>query len=138
MSTPINARGNIACDSHVECIPGGLHPLDTLEHLTPLSPEQLANIERVRLSKDGLGPTLPYARLPETVTEATAVYGRFQTFHRVFPRPWHIEIRHRVKTNQQLHNLFGFEILKFKTRLKLWKPTVRRCLVDHTHLGWHA
>ena len=47
MSTLVNARGNRSCYSHVECIPGGLHPPDTLEHLSPLSHEQLANIERV-------------------------------------------------------------------------------------------
>ena len=54
------------------------------------------------------------------------VYGRFPKFHRVFvgPRPWHIEIRHRVKKTSAI-NLFGFETLKLKIRrLKLWKPTV--------------
>ena len=41
------------------------------------------------------------------------------------PRPWHIEIRHRVKKTSTI-NLFGFETLKLKIRrLKLWKPTVR-------------
>ena len=40
------------------------------------------------------------------------------------PRPWHIEIRHRVKKTSTI-NLFGFETLKLKIRrLKLWKPTV--------------
>ena len=40
------------------------------------------------------------------------------------PRPWHIEIRHRVKKTFTI-NLFGFETLKLKfRRLKLWKPTV--------------
>ena len=42
------------------------------------------------------------------------------------PRPWHIEIRHRV---QKIYTIifFGFEILKLKIRrLKLWKPTVGR------------
>ena len=40
------------------------------------------------------------------------------------PRPWHIEIRHRVKKTSTI-NLFGFETLILKTRrLKLWKPTV--------------
>ena len=31
-------------------------------------------------------------------------YGRFPKFHRVFvgPRPWHIEMRHRVKKHPQL------------------------------------
>ena len=40
------------------------------------------------------------------------------------PRPWHIEIRHRVKKTSTI-NLFGFETLKLRIRrLKLWKPTV--------------
>ena len=39
------------------------------------------------------------------------------------PRPWHIEIRHRVKKASTI-NLSGFETLKLKfRRLKLWKPT---------------
>ena len=39
------------------------------------------------------------------------------------PRPWLIEIRHRVKKTSTM-NLFGFETLKLKIRrLKLWKPT---------------
>ena len=42
----------------------------------------------------------------------------------VGPRPWHIEIRHRVKKTSTI-SLFGFETLKLKIRrLKLWKPTV--------------
>ena len=41
------------------------------------------------------------------------------------PRPWHIEIRHRVNKKTSTINLFGFETLKLKIRrLKLWKPTV--------------
>ena len=40
------------------------------------------------------------------------------------PRPWHIEIRHRVKKTSTII-LLGFETLKLKIRrLKLWKPTV--------------
>ena len=40
------------------------------------------------------------------------------------PRPWHIEIRHRVKKTSTI-DLFGFETLKLTIRrLKLWKPTV--------------
>ena len=40
------------------------------------------------------------------------------------PRPWHIEIRHRVKKTSTI-NLFGFEALKWKIRrLKLRKPTI--------------
>ena len=54
------------------------------------------------------------------------------------PRPWHIEIRHRVKKTSTI-NLFGFETLKLKIRrLKLWKPTVldpgprsRSCIDGH-------
>ena len=52
-------------------------------------------------------------------------HGRLPKFHRVFvgPRPWHIDIRHRVKKTSTI-NLFGFETLKLKVRrLKLWKPT---------------
>ena len=53
-------------------------------------------------------------------------YGRFPKFHCFFgPRPWHIEIRHRVKKTFTI-NLFGFDIFQLKIRrLKLWKPTVR-------------
>ena len=75
MSTFGNARGNRSCYSHVHCIPDGLHPLDTLEHLTPLSREQEASIEKVRLAKEDLGPTLPFAVLPRIVREATVVFG---------------------------------------------------------------
>ena len=40
------------------------------------------------------------------------------------PRPWHIEIRHRVKKTSTI-NLFEFETLKLKIRrFKFWKPTV--------------
>ena len=40
------------------------------------------------------------------------------------PRPWHIEIRHRVEKTSTI-DLFGFETLKLTIRrLKLWKPTV--------------
>ena len=73
MSTQVNARGNRSCYSHVHCV--GLHPLDTLEHLTVLSHEQLAGIEKVRLAKEDLGPTLPFAAFPRTVREATVVSG---------------------------------------------------------------
>ena len=45
-----------------------------------------------------------------------------------WPRPWHIEIRHRVKKTSTI-DLFGFETLKLKIRrLKLWKPTVYICM----------
>ena len=47
------------------------------------------------------------------------------------PRPWHIEIRHRVKKASTI-DLFGFEPLKLKIRrLKLWKPTVTRPARGH-------
>ena len=40
------------------------------------------------------------------------------------PRPWHIEIRHRVKQTSTI-NLLGFETLELTIRrLKLWTPTV--------------
>ena len=43
------------------------------------------------------------------------------------PRPWHIEIRHRVKKTSTIH-YFGFETLKLKIRrFKLWKPTAPGC-----------
>ena len=49
--------------------------METLEPLTPLSHEQEASIEKVRLSKEDLGLTLPFAVLPRIVREATAVPG---------------------------------------------------------------
>ena len=40
------------------------------------------------------------------------------------PRPWHIEIRYRVKKKTSTIDLFGFETLRLKIRrLKLRKPT---------------
>ena len=77
------------------------------------------------------GPTAAVLlRLPETRSECTShtvdfqhfiVFSSSQTFIR--PRPWHIEIRHRVKQTSTV-NLIGFETLKLKIpRLKLWKPT---------------
>ena len=40
------------------------------------------------------------------------------------PRPWHIEIRHRLKKSSTT-NLFGFETPRLKIRrLKLWRSTV--------------
>ena len=51
------------------------------------------------------------------------------------PRPWHIEIRHRVKKTPTI-NLFGFETLKLKfRRLKLWKPTVHFSADLHFPVG---
>ena len=56
------------------------------------------------------------------------------------PRPWHIEIRHRVKKEKTYTiTLFGFETLKLKIRrLKLWKPTahVRQRAVSTTQAVW--
>ena len=47
------------------------------------------------------------------------------------PRPWHIEIRHRVNKTSTI-KLFGFETLNLKIRrLKLWKPTVEAQHVDY-------
>ena len=58
-------------------------------------------------------------RLPHA---PTVDFRNFIVF--VGPRPWHIEIRHRVKKTSTI-NLCGFETLKLKIRrLKLWKPTV--------------
>ena len=55
------------------------------------------------------------------------------------PRPWHTEIRHRVKKTSTI-NLFGFETLKLKIRrLKLWKPTVQptcECKLWAYHAGF--
>ena len=65
-------------------------------------------------------------RNASTTMATSNAYGRFPKFNRVFvgPRPWHIEIRHRVKKTSTM-NLLGFETLKLKNRrLKLWKPTV--------------
>ena len=70
------------------------------------------------------------------------LYGRFPKFHRVFwgPRPWHVELRHRVKKTSTI-NLFRLETLKLKIRkLKLWKPTVtgrRRDLLRRRPPGHH-
>ena len=53
---------------------------------------------------------------------ATVDFRNFVVFF--LPRPWHIEIRHRVRKTSTI-DLFGFETLKLKIRrLKLWKPTV--------------
>ena len=73
MATKVDARGNRSCYSHVHCVE--LHPLDTLEHVSVLSPEQLACIEGVRLAKEDVGPTLPFVVLPKSVREATVVSG---------------------------------------------------------------
>ena len=59
---------------------------------------------------------------PPSSTGCTVDFRNFIVFFG--PRPWHIEIRHRVKETSTI-NLFGFETLKLKIRrLKLWKPTV--------------
>ena len=67
-------------------------------------------------------------------------YGRFPKFHRDFvgPRPWHIEIRHRVKKAFTI-DLFGFETLKLKfRRLKLLKPTVDTGNADVLFQRWNT
>ena len=59
-------------------------------------------------------------------TPSRLYYGGLPKSRRVFfvPRPWHIEIRHRVEKTSTT-NLFGFEALELNIRkLKLWKPTV--------------
>ena len=59
---------------------------------------------------------------PQPNHQGTVDFRNFIVFFGL--RPWHIEIRHRVKQISTI-NLFGFEILKLKIRrLKLWKPTV--------------
>ena len=64
------------------------------------------------------------ASLDARVGAFSATFG-FRNFIVFFgPRPWHIEIRHRVKKTSTIDSL-GFETLKLKIRrLKLWKPTV--------------
>ena len=58
---------------------------------------------------------------PAAEVDLTVDFRNFIVFFG--PRPWHIEIRHRVKKTPTI-NLFGFETLKLKIRrLKLWKPT---------------
>ena len=78
------------------------------------------------LSASLLIPGSIVVQLPDgMLDERRPWYGRFPKFHRVFvgPRPWHIEIRHRVKKTSTM-NLLGFETLELKIRrLKLWKPT---------------
>ena len=63
-------------------------------------------------------PRLRHQRRPRRAVD-------FRNFIVFFgPRPWHIEIRHRVKNTSTI-NLFGFETLILKIRrLKLCKPTV--------------
>ena len=66
---------------------------------------------------------------PRCAPSAVGLYNNIQSISEISscffgPRPWHIEIRHRVKKTSTM-NLFGFETLKLKIRrLKLWKPTV--------------
>ena len=61
-------------------------------------------------------PLLRYAVTCRSISEISSCFFG--------PRPWHIEIRHRVKKTSTM-NLFGFETLKLKIRrLKLWKPGV--------------
>ena len=66
-------------------------------------------------------PTYPYLsqHLPQSISEITSCFFG--------PRPWHIEIRHRVKQISTI-NLLGFETLK----LKLWKimETLKEIMED--------
>ena len=67
-------------------------------------------------------------------------YGRFPKCSSCFfgPRPWHIEIRLRVKKTTSTINLFGFETLVLKTRrLKSWKPTVCVYFDDYGFIACH-
>ena len=69
-----------------------------------------------------LNPTAVNSRM-RSITRHTVDFRNFIVFFGL--RPWHIEIRHRVKKTYTI-NFFGFEILKLKIRrLELWKPTVR-------------
>ena len=53
------------------------------------------------------------------------------------PRPWHIEIRHRVKQTSTI-NSFGFETLKLKIRrFKLWKPTALYYIIAYCVMLYH-
>ena len=63
-----------------------------------------------------LGPPWTPPRQARSISEISSCFFG--------PRPWHIEIRHRVKKTTSTINVFGFETLKLKIRrLKLWKPT---------------
>ena len=69
-------------------------------------------------SMPGMYRMLCQARIAAIVPLSSSyTHGRFAKF-RVFvgPRPWHIEIRHRVKKKTSTINLFGFETLKLKIR----------------------
>ena len=75
----------------------------------------------------GWRPGVELAKPRRATNEGRRVLRSISEFPSCFlgPRPWHIEIRHRVKQTYTI-NLFGFETLKLKIRrLKLWKPTVR-------------
>lgn len=75
MSTLVDWNGNKSRYLHVECINGGLHPLDTVSHTTPLSQAQADEISMIRAPPEAVDPVLPYARCPRTVREAAAVQG---------------------------------------------------------------
>ena len=63
MARKVDARGNRSSYSHVHCVE--LHPLDTLEHVSVLSPEQLACIERSTPRQGGLWPHPPCCCSPQ-------------------------------------------------------------------------
>ena len=89
----------------------------------------LAGIFRWMLTSASSGepssaPSLGAAAGPGFAVLGVRIAVDFRNFVFLGPRPWHIEIRHRVKKTSTI-NLFGFETLKLKIRrLKLWKPTV--------------
>ena len=77
------------------------------------------------------------SRISEGLGQEADSYGRFPKFHCVFvgPRPWHIEIRHRVKQTSTI-NLLGFEtqIEKLKIEIMETDRSMFVCLArTHTH-----
>ena len=68
------------------------------------------------------------------------LYGRFPKFHRVFvgPRPWHIEIRHRVKKTSTI-DLFGFDTQIKNSKIEIMETERMSCmrnLLGWLRLGW--
>ena len=62
-------------------------------------------------ARRGAGPLGPGGRR-QGAARGTVDFRNFIVFF-VGPRPWYIEIRHRVKQTSTI-NLFGFETLKLK------------------------
>ena len=77
----------MGCHIRVQCMPPDVVGADRERHF--------------RLAAHGLAPGRLQLR---SISEISLVFG---------PKPWHIEIRHRVKQTYTI-NLFGFEILKLK------------------------